>query len=723
MSKQDQDVITELTPDQEARLSEFRDKWIKYGLNTAPANYPDGIDGIKQVFDVIGLAEPDLFMTFVSPMQGTLAALVVETVERSYAREHAIREYLRAVAAIGGVARLQNQIQEMVSGDPQPMLCQNVVTALRRSMFKQHFRDLGQATFPQFKDFDMKSWDAVADGIFTAVEKAAEGADLSDVRQTVEQMAIVPDYTKPSDLMDSIYETTMTYLTEYVGKSTCPRQTVDEGVAEAADSAMDSVISCIASQVEDDATKDSTTRRKPELAVLPHGGQELREMWDTSVTHLSAALNAAAAGGSSSASARKVYDRIFNTSRVELESVAASITEEVWPGLVDAVQNNEVTGDALASLHADLDKLLEQVPGSIQHLLADKLLSDASRQGDSVDFGRLARVIQMDISEFEGGISQYQQKLVKGVDMTKLAAEGPLKRTLLLTSRVTREHLRQRALTGQVKETAGVTEAVTVSPQQFSGLGAPGLFVLMASLADGCKENIMQQIGKSKQDTGIVSGVLNRVCYGQYDAGWLGFYDFFGEVVGLECCDSMKGLIKTAQSIGWWWPLAGAAIMTDRPKIISRDEQGRLHSETGPSLAYRDGWKIYTNGGVRIPAYVVENPEQITVDDIESTVNAEVRRVKAEVYGWPRFLTDSGATKVAEDEDKLGHPRELYRKAPMEGEDEELVFVVVTNSTAEPDGSHNKYAIRVPPTTRTPAEGIAWSLYETEDTYDPDVET
>lgn len=60
-------MITELTPEQEARLPEFRDKWIKIGLSTEPANRPEAERGIRLAYECGGLKPPKEIVSCDSP--------------------------------------------------------------------------------------------------------------------------------------------------------------------------------------------------------------------------------------------------------------------------------------------------------------------------------------------------------------------------------------------------------------------------------------------------------------------------------------------------------------------------------------------------------------------------------------------------------------------------------------------------------------------------------
>jgi hypothetical protein len=146
-------------------------------------------------------------------------------------------------------------------------------------------------------------------------------------------------------------------------------------------------------------------------------------------------------------------------------------------------------------------------------------------------------------------------------------------------------------------------------------------------------------------------------------------------------------------------------IVSDRPEFIHRDEQNRPHCETGPFCRWRDGWALWYVHGVRVTQQIVEAPETLTLDQIRSEENTEVRRVMMERFTPERFLRESNATLVCED--GWGKLWSLPN-APDEANGLPLRMVEMLNSTPEPDGSVRTYFERVPPTARTPLEGLAW---------------
>lgn len=225
---------------------------------------------------------------------------------------------------------------------------------------------------------------------------------------------------------------------------------------------------------------------------------------------------------------------------------------------------------------------------------------------------------------------------------------------------------------------------------------------------------------------------LSNAMFGQHEAGWLGFYETLRDF-GVKDCRRLTPMIEFAKCAGWTWCYEDIAIITDRPLCFHRDDFGRPHRLDGPALAYRDGTKLYAIHGVKVPAFVVEDPKQITAEMISHQSNVEVRRVMLDRFGWSRYLEESGATLIDSiEEDQASNVEDirlarlyrnglrgarLYRKE-IPG-DEPLVMVRLMNSTPEPDGSIKPYLLRVPPGTKTCLEAVAWINWKEPDTYRP----
>lgn len=62
-------MITELTPEQEAQLAVYVEKWRKIGLSTEPANRPEAEKGVKLAYELAGLKPPQKIIWFDSPYE------------------------------------------------------------------------------------------------------------------------------------------------------------------------------------------------------------------------------------------------------------------------------------------------------------------------------------------------------------------------------------------------------------------------------------------------------------------------------------------------------------------------------------------------------------------------------------------------------------------------------------------------------------------------------
>lgn len=161
---------------------------------------------------------------------------------------------------------------------------------------------------------------------------------------------------------------------------------------------------------------------------------------------------------------------------------------------------------------------------------------------------------------------------------------------------------------------------------------------------------------------------------------------------------------------------AEIAFISKKPIHSEINEEGQYHSEDGAALEYEDGFKLYSLNGVTLSEKTVIAPHTLTVEEIDAEINLEIRRVMLERFGIGRYVLDSNAQIVSQDEVGI-----LYRKF-MTG-DEPISLVRVKNSTPEPDGSIREYFLRVPPWVTTPKEAVAWTFDLEEHEYAPDVES
>jgi hypothetical protein len=171
-----------------------------------------------------------------------------------------------------------------------------------------------------------------------------------------------------------------------------------------------------------------------------------------------------------------------------------------------------------------------------------------------------------------------------------------------------------------------------------------------------------------------------------------------------------------AENCFWWYPYENICFVCDRPAVLNLDTEGRLHSHTAPAMAFSDGYTLYASHGVRVSEQVIMRPETLSVVDIQNERNAEVRRVMIERFGHKRYMRESGAQIIHQDE--FG---KLYRQNVKD--DEPIVMIEVINATPEPDGSFKNYWLRVPPTMKTAHEAVAWTFGMSAKQYQPRFES
>ncbi|HLE99482.1 MAG TPA: hypothetical protein VI540_06245 [Gaiellaceae bacterium] len=147
------------------------------------------------------------------------------------------------------------------------------------------------------------------------------------------------------------------------------------------------------------------------------------------------------------------------------------------------------------------------------------------------------------------------------------------------------------------------------------------------------------------------------------------------------------------------------------------DEEGRLHNWDGlPAAAWPNGTGLYFWRGVDMTEHAGRDPDAVTSRRVLRWTNAERRRVAIERIGLERFLLTLGAQVIQQDD----HGRLWRMERQIDGEP--FVAVEVVNATEEQDGSRRTYFLRVPPSTRTARQAVAWTFGLTRKEYDPTIE-
>ena len=181
------------------------------------------------------------------------------------------------------------------------------------------------------------------------------------------------------------------------------------------------------------------------------------------------------------------------------------------------------------------------------------------------------------------------------------------------------------------------------------------------------------------------------------------FVSFFREVCNLKLTPDMEARADayqaTCESACWWWPHRDFVMVCERPRTISRDEQGRLHSETGNAIEFRDGWGLARWHGTTVPLEWITNRKTLDPKIALTDPSVERRRAAAEIIGWARVLKALPNRVIDTDPDpQVGT---LMSVDLPEAPDSRFVLVRC--------GTGRDFALPVPQEMKTALQANAWT--------------
>jgi hypothetical protein len=92
-------------------------------------------------------------------------------------------------------------------------------------------------------------------------------------------------------------------------------------------------------------------------------------------------------------------------------------------------------------------------------------------------------------------------------------------------------------------------------------------------------------------------------------------------------------------------------ICSDFPTVIRKDEFNRPHSEVGPTIAWSDGFEVYSWRGVTVPKEWIMNKASIDPKLALTDHSIDRRRVVGELVGWGRVLEAVESKLIDKDQD------------------------------------------------------------------------
>lgn len=287
----------------------------------------------------------------------------------------------------------------------------------------------------------------------------------------------------------------------------------------------------------------------------------------------------------------------------------------------------------------------------------------------------------------------------------------------------TREILKER---GEKPSDQDLGDSVrdSVRDSVWDSVGASVRASVWDSVWDSVWASVWDSVGDSVRAGKLEYFATGYYCGLGYDSSWTAFYEFF-ERIGVLDHEPFQRWRKFLKSGVWdaiW--LRGFAILVRRPKVVRKDDRGRLHNPSGAAVEWNDGWKNYRFQGMRIDerraedGVYFEKPETITAKRVLEERNVEIRRALLTMMGNERFATEANPTVLHEDSDTVGMPRRLLR---IEVRDDEPILLLEVKCPS----TGKKAMLRVPHNLNldTCHKATAWTFNRRPEDYKPVMES
>jgi hypothetical protein len=273
-------------------------------------------------------------------------------------------------------------------------------------------------------------------------------------------------------------------------------------------------------------------------------------------------------------------------------------------------------------------------------------------------------------------------------------------------------------LGGQLRGQLGDQLRDQLGDQLWSQLGGQLWSQLWGQLRGQLRDQLGGQLGDQLGDQGwqFISTGFNT----WYETYWTAFYSDGLAIAGLPESAQLKAFTTVLDHTGWWYATPEVAFMTERPTVISRDAQGRLHNAHGAALEYADGYGFNAWHGTRLPDDF--HTRDWNLEAVMTETNTEVRRCAIEATGWDRFIAESNMQPVGRpvpDPGNAPHTLTLYDlPKALDGLYRERARVLLcTNGTVERDGTRHRYGLIVPAHHKDPLAAAADLYGMTRDQY------
>ena len=225
---------------------------------------------------------------------------------------------------------------------------------------------------------------------------------------------------------------------------------------------------------------------------------------------------------------------------------------------------------------------------------------------------------------------------------------------------------------------------------------------LRGQLSDQLWGQLRGQLSDQLRDQ--LSDQLRGQLRGAVTAGWwiagAEFYDAIAHIDGITPpADDMLASNRAFAdlcTVPMFVALRGVCILVERHEHLHLDGQGRLHSTIGPAWSWEDGTAVYAIDGIRVPAWVIDDPTPARI--LAELPNTEQRRVALAHYGWDRAVEELALDVIDTADDPTWGT--LYR-LPDEIGDGQATLLVAQNASPDRDGTVRTYGLLAAADCRT----------------------
>ena len=183
-----------------------------------------------------------------------------------------------------------------------------------------------------------------------------------------------------------------------------------------------------------------------------------------------------------------------------------------------------------------------------------------------------------------------------------------------------------------------------------------------------------------------------------YHNSSLAIYDYLYEVVGVEDCADVLPLIDLAHCCGWFIPHEDFVIVSEKHREYHIDEEGRLHNDNGPAIAYENNFKLWFIHGKEVTEQIVMSPETLTIKQIDNETDTEVRAIMLDRYGWVNYIKNANCEVLDERLNRVEGTYEALYTTPFDKSNR----LVVTCPTGR------IFALSVPNSVKTCRDAKVW---------------